>query len=426
MSSLTLCDELQARGLVSAMSDEALVELLGKESVSFYTGYDPTSPSLQIGNLCAIVTQRRLQLAGHKPVVIMGGATGMIGDPSGKSEERNLLTEETIAANLAGQRKQLERLLDFSDTPSGAVIYNNNEWIGQFSFIEFLRDVGKRFRMGEMLAKESVKRRLESDSGLSFTEFCYQMLQAYDFLHLYKKHGVRLQVGGADQWGNITAGIDLIRKVEGAAVYGLVFPLLTDAQGRKFGKSEGNAVYLDSNMTSPYQMYQYLLNADDESVVRYLNVLTFFSLDEIAQLAAETRERPDARTAQKALAAHVVEMVHGADGLRAAQAASSALFGGSLDDLTVADLDAIFKDVPSVNVERAALEAGMPVIDLLALTPLFPSKGEARRSIQQKGASINNRVVETIEQTITLADCLGGASLVLRKGKKNYCLVRVA
>ena len=425
MANMGIFEELTARGLVEAVSDAKLGELLNTERVTFYTGYDPTAPSLQIGNLCAIVTQRRLQTAGHRPIVIMGGATGMIGDPSGKSEERNLLTEDTIAKNLAAQRRQFERLIDFSGGDSGALLLNNHDWIGQFSFIGFLRDVGKRFRMGEMLSKESVKRRLESEAGLSFTEFCYQMLQAYDFMHLHKAHGVRLQVGGADQWGNITAGIDLTRKVEGAAVYGMVFPLLTDPQGRKFGKSEGNAIYLDAGMTSPYQMYQYLLNAEDSHVIKYLKVLTFFTLDEIAQLERELQTTPDARTAQKALAAHVTEMVHGKEGLAAAEAASSALFGGSLDNLSAADLASIFKDVPSVTVARATFEAGLGVVDLFALTPLCPSKSEARRAVQQGGAYVNNRAVTALDATLSLADCIGGTTLVLRKGKKNYCLVQV-
>lgn len=421
----TLLDIFRDRGLVEMVSDEVLGAELSKGCVPFYTGYDPTASSLQIGNLFAIVTMRRLQEAGHKPVVIVGGATGMIGDPSGKNAERNFLTQETIEQNVAGIRAQLETYLDFSSSSSGAVLLNNYDWLGAFNFIEFLRDVGKRFRMGEMLAKESVKRRISSEAGLSFTEFTYQMLQAYDFLHLYKTHGVRLQIGGGDQWGNITAGIDLVRKVEGAQVFGLVIPLVVDGQGKKFGKSEGGTIYLDPNVTSPYQMYQYLLNSDDASVITYLKYYTFLSMYDIRQLEETISENAGARQAQKTLAEEVVRFTHGEDGLQAALRATRVFFGEAIENLNDADLRGIFADVPSVEVSREQLAAGIGAIDLLAMTTLFSSKSEARRSIQQNGAYLNNLPLKEIDRVITIADLASETTLVLRKGKKNYSLVRI-
>ncbi len=419
-----LLQELRDRGLVAAVSDEKLGELFAAERVSFYTGYDPTAASLQIGNLFAIVTMRRLQLAGHKPVIIIGGATGLIGDPSGKSAERNLLDNETIERNIAGQRRQLERLLDFDCGANSAIILNNHDWLGKFTFIEFLRDVGKRFRVGEMIAKESVKRRMESAEGISFTEFTYQMLQAYDFLHLYRAHGVKLQVGGQDQWGNVTAGIELIRKVDAAAAYGLVIPLVTDAQGKKFGKSEGGTIYLDPAVTSPYQMYQYLLNSEDALVGTYLKYFTFLSLAEIAELEKETAARPEARAAQKALAESVTKLVHGEAGLRSAEQATRIFFGEKIENLSDAELAGVFADVPSVTVPRARLEAGVNVAELLAETPLFKSKGEARRALTQKGVYLNNQPLDSADLNVTVAHLATPTALVLRKGKKNYCLVR--
>lgn len=420
-----LLEELRARGIVEAVSDEALGKALDEGMVSFYTGYDPTFRSLQIGNLFAVVTMRRLQLAGHRPVVIVGGATGMIGDPSGKSEERNLLSEETIAANIAGQRAQLEKLLDFDCGANSALLLNNYDWLGKFGFLAFLRDVGKLFRLGEMLAKDSVKRRLESETGLSFTEFTYQMLQAYDFLHLHREHGVSLQIGGGDQWGNITAGIDLVRKVEGKQVFGLVAPLVTDAQGRKFGKSESGAIYLDPELTSPYQMYQYLLNSGDAEVGTYLKYFTFLTPAEIAELERETRDNAGARLAQRTLAEQVVKLVHGAAGLAAAEHATRIFFGDRIENLSDRDLAAIFADVPGIAVAKDRLAAGINVIDLLAETPLFKSKGDARRAVQQAGASLNNAVIDSADRAVTCADLATPTALVVRKGKKSYCLVRV-
>jgi len=320
--------ELVARGLIEATSSEEIADILNNKKISFYIGYDPTAKSLQIGNLFAIITMKRFQQAGHKPYVLIGGATGMIGDPSGKSAERVLLTEEVIQANIEAQKKQFKIFLDFNENSNGAVMVNNYDWMGKFSFLEFLRDVGKRFRVTEMLAKESVKNRINSEAGISFTEFSYQMLQAYDFRYLAKEHNVVLQMGGGDQWGNITAGIDLARKMDGNHVHGIVIPLVTDAHGNKFGKSEGGtAIYLDPEMTSPYQMYQYLLNSDDASVVRYLKYFTFLSLEEIAVLEEKVKSEPHLREAQKVLASEVVKAVHGEAGLEAAMKATKIFFG---------------------------------------------------------------------------------------------------
>ncbi|MDR0868577.1 MAG: tyrosine--tRNA ligase [Planctomycetota bacterium] len=419
-----LLAQLTARGIVEHCSDAAALDkLFATETVAFYTGYDPTASSLQIGNLFAIVTMRRLQLAGHKPVVIVGGATGMIGDPSGKSVERVLLSAETVEKNIAAQKKQFQKLLDFDDPKNGALLLNNYDWLGKFSFIDFLREVGARFRLGEMLAKESVKRRLESPVGLSFTEFCYQLLQSYDFCHLRREYGVKLQVGGADQWGNIAAGIDYTRK-SGAEVFGLVVPLVTDANGKKFGKSEGGTIYLDPNVTSPYQMYQFLLNAEDAMVVKYLNYFTFLPDAEVAELARVTQTAPEKRAAQKALAGEVVRMVHGAEGLSAAENATKIFFGAKIENLSDAQLNGIFADVPAVALPRRDLDAGIKLVDLLAQTPLFASKGEARRSLQQNGVTLNNEKIADADKTITAADLASETLLVLRKGKKSYCLAR--
>jgi len=417
--------ELVARGLIEATSSEEIADILNNKKISFYIGYDPTAKSLQIGNLFAIITMKRFQLAGHKPYVLIGGATGMIGDPSGKSSERVLLTEEVIQSNIEAQKKQFKIFLDFNDSANGATMVNNYDWMGKFSFLEFLRDVGKRFRVTEMLAKESVKNRINSEAGISFTEFSYQMLQAYDFRYLAKEHNVVLQMGGGDQWGNITAGIDLARKMDGNHVHGIVIPLVTDAHGNKFGKSEGGtAIYLDPEMTSPYQMYQYLLNSDDASVVRYLKYFTFLSLDEIAALEEKVKSEPHLREAQKVLASEVVKAVHGEAGLEAAMKATKIFFGEKIEHLKDKDLSAIFKDVPSVELKREQLTQGIGLLDLLALTPLFGSKGEAKRSVEQKGVYLNNDGVTDFNLTLNTEHLASETCMVIRKGKKNYCVVR--
>ena len=421
---MSFYEELESRGLIADVSNPEIKEILNTKKISFYIGYDPTAKSLQIGNLFAMITMKRFQEAGHKPYVVLGGATGMIGDPSGKSTERVLLTEEVINENIEAQKKQFQRILKFDGT-NPAVMVNNYDWMGKFSFLEFLRDVGKKFRISEMIAKESVKKRLESEVGLSFTEFCYQMLQAYDFRHLSLNHDVILQMGGGDQWGNITAGIDYTRKMDARQVYGIVIPLVTDANGNKFGKSEGGtAIYLDAEMTSPYQMYQYLLNSDDSSVVRYLKYFTFLSLEQIAVLEEKTKTEPHLREAQKTLAAEVVKLVHGEEGLNSAVSATKIFFGEKITNLKDKDLNAIFKDVPSVELKRSDLQAGIAYIDLLASTPLFGSKGEAKRSVEQKGVYLNNDTVPEMTATLNESHLASETCMVIRKGKKNYCVVK--
>lgn len=417
--------ELVARGLIEATSSDEIIDLLNNQKVSFYIGYDPTAKSLQIGNLFALITMRRFQLAGHKPYVVLGGATGMIGDPSGKNNERVLLTEEVIKINIEAQKNQFKRILDFNCGEPSAVMVNNFDWMGKFTFIEFLRDVGKRFRVTEMLAKESVKNRINSEAGISFTEFTYQMLQAYDFRFLAKEHNVILQMGGGDQWGNITAGIDLARKMDGRQVYGIVIPLVTDSNGNKFGKSEGGTtIYLDSDMTSPYQMYQYLLNSDDASVIKYLKYFTFLPLSDIEELELKTKHDPHLREAQKVLASEVVRMVHGEEGLKSSLDATRIFFGEKISELKDKDLNAIFKDVPSVVMPRSSLAAGIPALELLVQTPLYSSKGEAKRAVEQKGVYLNNEGLIDSSLTITEQHLASETCLVIRKGKKNYCVVK--
>ena len=416
--------ELDARGLIADVSSPDLKEILNTKKISFYIGYDPTAKSLQVGNLFTMITMRRFQNAGHKPYILLGGATGMIGDPSGKSTERVLLTEDVIRENVEAQKKQFNRIVRL-EGENAATMVNNYDWMGKFTFLEFLRDVGKKFRISEMIAKESVKKRLESEVGLSFTEFCYQMLQAYDYRHLSHHHDVTLQMGGSDQWGNITAGIDYTRKMDGKHVFGLVFPLVTDANGNKFGKSEGGtAIYLDPEMTSPYQMYQFLLNSEDASVVKYLKYFTFLSLDEIQVLEEKTKNEPHLREAQKTLAAEVVKLVHGQEGLDSALYATRIFFGEKISQLKDKDLNAIFSGVPSIEVSRSELQKGFPILDLLASTPLFSSKGEARKSIDQKGVYLNNDAITESTMTLNESHLASESCLVLRKGKKNYCVVK--
>ncbi len=419
-------EELDKRGIVHTVSDAGgLSALFGKEMVSFYCGYDPSFKSLQLGNLFAIVTMRRLQKLGHRPVVLVGGATGLIGDPSGRSTERNMMDLDQVRANVRCIQKQLEKLIDFDCGKNSAFVVNNYDWLSKFSFLDFLRDVGRRFRVGEMIAKESVRRRMEAEDGVSYTEFTYQILQAYDFLHLYQQHNVRLQIGGGDQWGNITAGIDLIRRVESGSAYGMVIPLVTDSKGQKFGKSLGGAVYLDPEISSPYQMYQFLLNAEDSCVGAYLKYYTFLTAEEIADLEKGIVEKPEERRAQRTLAGEVVKFVHGEAGLRQAEKATGIFFGAEIENVSEADLQGIFAEVPKVEIPRDKLAAGMNVVDLLAATPLWKGKNDVRRSIEQRGAYLNNRRVEDAGLTVDCGHLASESTLVVRMGKKNYALVKL-
>lgn len=421
---MTLYEELEARGIIANSSAPEIKKLLNEGQVSFYIGFDPTARSMQMGNLLGIITMRRLQQKGHIPYVLLGGATGMIGDPSGKSSERVLLTEEVIKENIECQKKQFGKILDF-EGPHRAIMVNNYDWMGKLTFIEVLRDIGKHFRLTEMIAKDSVKNRLESESGISFTEFTYQMLQAYDFRFLAQKYNVLLQMGGGDQWGNITAGIDLARKMDGKQVFGLVTPLVTDHHGNKFGKSEGGtAIYLDPEMTSPYQMYQFLLNSDDSTVIKYLKYFTFLPLSEIAELENQMSTEAHLRNAQKVLASEVVRMVHGEEGLKSALHATQIFFGEKIENLKDRDLISIFKDVPSVTLSRQTLEMGIGILDLLAHTPLFASKGEARRSVEQKGVYLNNHSVDDLNLQVLPGLLASETCMVIRKGKKNYCVIK--
>jgi len=405
--------------------------LKGDKMVTAYLGIDPTADSLHIGHLCGVMMLRHLQRAGHKPLALVGGATGMIGDPSGKSKERNLLNEETLRHNQEAIKAQLSRFLDFdSDAPNKAEMVNNYDWMKDFSFLDFAREVGKHITVNYMMAKDSVQRRLngEASDGLSFTEFTYQLLQGYDFLHLYREKGCRLQMGGSDQWGNITTGTELIRRTDGGEAYALTCPLITKADGGKFGKTESGNVWLDANRTSPYKFYQFWLNVGDADAEKYLKIFTFLTQDEIAALAAEAEADPGQRPMQKRLAHEVTVMVHGEEAYNAAVEASRILFSNSarealmrLDEQTLLD---IFDGVPRFDIEAARLAAGIPVLDLLAVdTKVFSSKGEARKMIQGNGLSINKEKFTDPNGSIDASYLIGGKYILAQRGKKNYYLL---
>jgi tyrosyl-tRNA synthetase len=420
---MTLFEELSARGLVEATTAPEIEKLL-ETPQTVYCGFDPSAASLQAGNLVSIMMLRRLQLAGHKVIALVGGATGLIGDPSGKSAERNMLTVEKVEENKRGIRENLSRILDF-DGPNAAVMVDNYEWYSGLSAIAFLRDIAVNFRVPQMLAKESVKKRLEaSDGALTFTEFSYQILQGNDFLHLFDKYGCTMEVGGADQWGNITAGTDLVHRMRGKTAYGLTFPLLLDATGKKFGKSEGNALFMDASMTSVYDWYQYFLRAADADVIRYLKVFSLKSLDEIAALEEQMKANPEARIPQKALAEEITLLVHGEAGLKTAQGATQTLFGGAIEGKTAEELETIFKDVKSAEIAKSEC-VGQPVFMIAAKAGMFKSNGEARRMAQQGGLSLNGNKVDD-KRVFADDDLVGGRVAVLRSGKKNHFLLKVA
>ncbi|MBE9939081.1 tyrosine--tRNA ligase [Cellulosimicrobium cellulans] len=407
-------DELQWRGLVAQSTDEAALRAaLAEGPITYYCGFDPTAPSLHHGHLVQLLLLRHLQLAGHRPIALVGGATGMIGDPR-QSGERVLNSKETVADWTERLRGQVSRFLDFEGENAARVV-NNLDWISEMSAIDFLRDVGKHYRLGTMLAKDTVARRLSSDEGISFTEFSYQILQGIDFHELYLRHGVTLQTGGNDQWGNLLSGVDLIRRTEGASVHVMTTPLITKADGTKFGKTEGGAVWLDADMMSPYAFYQFWLNAADDDVVRFLRIFTFRSREEIAELEAAVRERPGAREAQRTLAADVTTLVHGAAATDAVIAASQALFGrGELDALDERTLEAAVAELP-----RATAQVGDPVVDLLVASGLVASKGAARRAVAEGGAYVNNVKVTGEDATLGADDLLHGRFALLRRGKKT-------
>ena len=421
---MTLFEEFQWRGMVAETTD-GVADALAKERVTAYIGFDPTASSLHVGNMLTVMGLARLQKFGHTPIAIVGGGTGMIGDPSGKSQERNLLSAEQIAVNVAGVRAQLERFLDFNAATNAAQIINNADWLGAIDLLSYLRDVGKHFTVNYMLQKESVSRRIESTDGISYTEFSYLVLQAYDFLQLFDRHHCTLQMGGTDQWGNITAGIELIRKVRGKKAHGLVWPLMKTAAGTKFGKTEAGTVWLDPERTSPFKFYQFFLNTDDRDVMGYLKAFTWLDRPMIDALENTVTEAPDKREAQRTLAREVTTMVHGAGELEKAERASKVLFGGSLADASVDDILMVFDDVPATDVGAAEL-ATFTTTALVTFAGLAASKGEATRLIKQGGIYINDRRVTDERSAITLDDAIGGRVIVLRKGQRDRRIVRIS
>jgi tyrosyl-tRNA synthetase len=426
---MTILEDLQWRGLYADCTDpDALAKRLAEGPLTLYCGFDPTADSLHVGNLVPLLALRRFQLAGHCPIALAGGATGMVGDPSGKSDERNLQTPEQVAHNIAAIREQLSRFLDFKAAINPARLVDNSTWTAPVSFLEFLRDVGKHFSVNVMMAKDSVRARLEGEGGISYTEFSYMLLQANDFLQLRTALNCELQVGATDQWGNITAGTDLIRKKHAGSLtaWGLVFPLLTKADGTKYGKSASGAVWLDAKRTSPYRFYQFFINADDADVVKLLKVLTFLSRDEITALEAGMKANPGARAAQKALARELTTLVHGADALAAAIKASEILFGGSLDGVTEQLFNDVGGEIPTKELAASSLaEPGMPLTDLLVHSGLATSKGQARKDIEGGGIYVNNVRVADTGRAVTAADLHFGKYVLLRKGKRTYAVIQV-
>ncbi|MDP1572588.1 MAG: tyrosine--tRNA ligase [Vicinamibacterales bacterium] len=420
---MTLFEEFQWRGVLYDATEGA-AEALAREPVTAYIGFDPTASSLHVGSLLPIMCLARLQRAGHRPIALVGGGTGLIGDPSGKSQERTLLTAEEVEQNSHGLRAQLERFLDF-DAPNAARMVNNLEWLSPISFLDFLRDVGKHFTVNAMLARESVKRRIGSEEGISFTEFSYQLLQAYDYQVLHERYGCTLQMGGSDQWGNILSGCDLIRKVRGGKAHGLVFPLVTTASGTKFGKTEAGTIWLDPARTSPFRFYQFWLNVDDRDVVPYLKYFTWLDRETVESLARAITEAPEAREASRTLAREVTRLVHGDAELARAERASAVLYGGSVAEATVADLRMVFEDVPSQTVTVEAARAGILSTELLVLAGLAASKSEAARLIKQGGVYLNDVRMADERGHVTIAQALEGQLFVLRKGRRQTHLVSV-
>ena len=419
--------DLERRGLLHQSTDaEQLAGWLAGGCRTVYVGFDPTADSLHVGSLLPLMTLRRFQRAGHRPIALVGGATGMIGDPSGKSQERNLLSAEMLQANMAGIEQQLRSFLDFDSGECAALLVNNWEWMKEFSYLGFLRDVGKHFPVNAMLAKDSVKHRLERDDvGISYTEFSYMLLQAYDFVHLHQQYDCGLQFGGSDQWGNITAGIDLARRLGGAHLYGMTCPLLTKSDGSKMGKTESGTIWLSAERTSPYQFYQYWINVADDDVGKCLRFLTDLSLEEILALDEVRQTRPEKRESQRKLAEALTELVHGSEQLAVAQKATEFFFGAEIADMRDEQLSDVFADVPSQQIPAADLGGeGVGLIDALSTAGLVQSKGEARRVIQEGGAYINNRRCTDIAARLTATDLASETMVVLRRGKKRYALLQ--
>jgi tyrosyl-tRNA synthetase len=422
-----ILEDLRWRGLVHQTTDDAnLAAWLFAEPRTVYAGFDPTADSLHVGHLMGVMNLRRFQKAGHRPIALVGGATGMIGDPSGKSEERNLLSVESLQENVAGMAAQMRQFINFDSKDStAAVLVNNFDWMNNFSYLEFLRDVGKHFPVNVMLAKDSVKGRLERESGISYTEFSYMLLQAYDFVQLNKEFGCQLQVGGSDQWGNITAGIDLARRMHSVQLYGMTWPLLTKSDGSKMGKTESGAVWLSAKRTSPYAFYQYWINVDDEDAGKCLRLLTEISRTEIELLDIARVNNPAVRDSQKRLAEELTRLVHGDAGLQSARRATEIFFGAEIAALSDAQLVEIFADVPSKELPKDRLSGeGLNIIDALVEAGLTKTKSDARRTIDQGGAYINNRPVADIKAQLGTAHLASETVMVLRSGKKKYALLR--
>jgi len=421
---MNLYEEIQWRGMLYAET-EGVQEVLAKPHITAYIGFDPTAASLHVGSLLPIMGLVRLQRHGHTPIALAGGGTGMIGDPSGRTSERQLLTQEKLAENLAGIRGQLAHFLDFESKTNPALLLNNADWLTTISMVDFLRDTGKHFTVNYMLAKESVKQRYERGDGISFTEFSYMLLQAYDFLMLHDRQNCILQMGGSDQWGNIVAGTELIRKLRGEKGYGLVFPLVTTSAGVKFGKTEAGAVWLDPNLTSPFRFYQFWLNTDDRDVVKYLKFFTMLEPTEVAELEASLEAAPEKREAHRRLGEEVTRMVHGDYQLQRALQATRVLFGGEIAGMSARDVLDIFADVPSHDLPANSFEGeGLALIEAVVACGIVPSKGAARRLIESGGIYVNNRRVADSQATLKHAELIEGKYLVLRKGAKDYHLAR--
>jgi tyrosyl-tRNA synthetase len=416
-----LYEDLVWRGMVSEATD-GLRDALAAGPVTTYIGFDPTADSLHVGSLLTMLGLARVQRCGHKPIAIVGGGTGMIGDPK-PTQERPLLSREDIERNVAGIRPQLARVLDFESPTNAALIVNNADWLASFDLLGFLRDTGKYFTVNYLLQKEAVSRRLESEEGISFTEFSYPLLQARDYLELFDRYGCTLQMGGSDQWGNITAGIELVRKLRNRKVHGLVWPLMTTASGTKFGKTESGTVWLDPARTSPFRFYQFWLNTDDRDVVRYLKVFTFMSREEIDALAQATAERPERREAQRALARAVTALVHGDDHVQRAERAAGVLFGEDIRHAALEDVLMVFEDAPSTELALPA--EGMPLAEMLATVKLVPSRSEAMRLLKNGGVYVNNVRATDERMRLTPADAIGGTLFVLRKGRKDHHIVKL-
>lgn len=425
-----LIEELQWRGMIQDIMP-GTKELLEKEMVSGYIGFDPTSDSLHIGSLVPILLLVHLQRAGHKPFALVGGATGMVGDPSGKSEERNLLSEETLQFNQAGVRKQLSKFLDFNNNqPNSAELVNNYDWFKDFSFLNFIRDIGKHITVNYMMSKDSVKKRLEGETGMSFTEFTYQLVQGYDFYWLYQNRNCKLQMGGSDQWGNIVTGTELIRRKAGGEAFAFTCPLITKADGGKFGKTEKGNVWLDAKKTSPYQFYQFWLNASDEDAKKWIKIFTLLPKEEIDELIAKQESAPHERALQKKLAEELTSFVHSKADFEFALKASDILFGNAtteiLQSLSEDQLLQVMEGVPTIEIAKNTIEAGYEIVSFLADTQIFPSKGEARKMWQAGGLSLNKSKINTDKTTIDASDLLKEKYILVQKGKKNYYLIIVS